>query len=126
MRLHTFITFFSYQNIRSLPPYLSIPLFDLTLTVAPLKQFTLLHAIWDIECRRVGLSPARPIPFYLSFSLVSTHLLVAYLFLIASAQTYKYPCACLAEKQATVAQDYPSFLVCVPGNRGPSLPFPIA
>ena len=25
MRLRTFITFFFYQNIRSLPPYLSIP-----------------------------------------------------------------------------------------------------
>ena len=70
MRLRTFITFFSYQNIHSLPPYLSIPLFDLTLTVTPLKQFTLLHAIWDIERRRAGLSPARPIPFLPSFFFV--------------------------------------------------------
>ena len=70
MRLCTFITFFSYQNIRSLPPYLSIPLFDLALTVTPLKQFTLLHAIWDIEHRCAGLSPARPIPFLPSFFLV--------------------------------------------------------
>ena len=43
-------------------PYLSTPLFDLAPVVVPMKRFICLHANLDIEHRRAGLSPARPIP----------------------------------------------------------------
>ena len=60
----------------------------------------------------MGLSPARLIPFHLTFSSFSTHSLVAYLFLIVSAQTYKYLCTRLAEMAGNCGPRFPLSRVC--------------
>jgi len=67
-------------------------------------------------CRSVA---GKIFPLHFPFSLVSYSPVIAYLFIIASAQMYKNPCACLAEQQAIVAQDSPLFLMCVLGYRAP-------
>ena len=72
---------------------------------------------------RAGLSPAWHFPL-LFIILLTT--IGSILVSIASPSPYTYPCARLAEKQATVAQDSPLLLVCVPGDRSPfppSFPF---
>jgi len=51
-------------------------------------------------------------PFYFPFSLDFTHLFVEYLSCNRVSQSYKNPCTCLAEQQASVAQKSPP-LSCV-------------
>jgi len=106
--------FFLSEHLLTSPSILGPFLFDLVPTVVPL----------NIEHHCVGLSLARLTLFTLLFLLFPTHSSVVYLFLIVSAQMYKYLCACLAEKQATVAQSSPLVLVCMLGDRAPSSPSP--
>jgi len=109
MRFRTFIAFLSYQNLRSLLRYLSIPLCDLAPTAMPPKP--------NVAARVcAGKTDALHFPFPLN----STHLFVAYLSRNRVSQTYKYPCARLAEQQAIVAQVFRPSRVCA----GQSSPFP--
>ena len=93
MRLRTFIALFSYQNFRSLSILLSSPYSS----SRPLTRLRNNPLDPDIVHRCAGLSPARPTPFYFPFSLDFTHLFVEYLSRNRVSQSYKNPCARLAE-----------------------------
>jgi len=69
-------------------------------------------------CRRQDRRYKRA-PFHLPFTFKFHSLVRSVLVPNCVSQPYKYPCARLAEKQATVAQSSLPSLICVLGNRGP-------
>jgi len=96
----TFYCLSSYQNIRSISIYLSLPLFDLAPAAMPPKPNVAVRV-----CRRQDRR------FYLPFTFLDISL--SYLSRNRISKPYKYPCARLAEKQATAAPFPISSLVCV-------------
>jgi len=99
-------------------PYLRSSLFDLALAVAPLNQHTCLHANVDIERRRAGLSPARPIPFLPSFSFRDfSPSFVAYL----SLSHQRSPINTIARPRIIASYRGPFSLSCLVCDSVPSL-----